>query len=46
VETNSIAAAHPFGYIKDEKVFLKSFLHFPEREIGVVKESETDSMRF
>ena len=31
---------HEFGYIQDQKVFLKGFLEYPDRQIGVVKESE------
>ncbi len=46
MKTNHIAAEHPFGYINDGKVHLKAFLHFPEREIGVVKESEADAILY
>ncbi len=35
-----------YGYIKDNKVFLKAFKDFPEREIGVVRESEEQSLQY
>lgn len=36
----------PYGYIKDDKVFLKGYYDFKDREIGVVRESEEESMRY
>jgi len=36
----------PFGYVKDGKIFLKGFLHFADREIGEVKESETETVQY
>lgn len=44
METNPIISENPFGYIKEGKVFLKPFLHFQEREIGVVKESQQEAI--
>ena len=35
-----------YGFIKDEKVFLKGFLEFPDREIGEVKGSEEESLKY
>ena len=35
-----------YGYIKDGKVYRKSFLDFPEREIGTVKESEEATIQY
>ncbi len=35
-----------YGYIKEGKVFRKAFLHFPDREIGEVKESEEQAMKY
>ncbi|MDW7695061.1 DUF349 domain-containing protein [Flammeovirgaceae bacterium SG7u.111] len=35
-----------FGYIKDDKVYLKGYLGFKDREIGVVRESDEESMRY
>jgi len=32
---------HPYGYIKENKVFLKGFLGQADRKIGEVKENET-----
>jgi len=37
---------HPFGYIKDSKVFLKGFLGRNDREIGEVKESESSTIQY
>ena len=35
-----------FGYVKDEKVFLKGYLEYPDREIGVVRESDEASLEY
>ncbi len=35
-----------YGYIKDGKVIRNSFLNFPEREIGEVKESDEEAIKF
>ena len=37
---------HPYGYIKDGKVFLKGFLGKPDREIGEVKEDEASTISY
>ncbi|NVJ86358.1 MAG: DUF349 domain-containing protein [Algoriphagus sp.] len=37
---------HPYGYIKDNKVFLKGFLGKPDREIGEVKEDEASTIAY
>ncbi|ERM82803.1 hypothetical protein P872_03855 [Rhodonellum psychrophilum GCM71 = DSM 17998] len=37
---------HPYGYIKDNKVFLKGFLNQPDRVIGEVKEDETSTLKY
>jgi hypothetical protein len=37
---------HPYGYIKDEKVYLKGFLGQEDRVIGEVKESETSTIQY
>jgi hypothetical protein len=37
---------HPFGYIKDGKVFLRGFLGRNDREIGEVKESESSTILY
>lgn len=37
---------HPFGYIKDGKVFLRGFLGRNDREIGEVKESESSTIQY
>lgn len=35
-----------FGYIKDGKVYLKGYFEFKDRELGVVRESDEESMRY
>lgn len=37
---------HPYGYIKDEKVYLKGFLGRNDREIGEVKEDEASTISY
>lgn len=37
---------HPYGYIKDNKVFLKGFLTQPDRIIGEVKEDEASTLKY
>ncbi|MFD2037203.1 DUF349 domain-containing protein [Belliella marina] len=37
---------HPYGYIKDNKVFLKGFLNQPDRVIGEVKEDEASTLKY
>ncbi|MCU0450898.1 MAG: DUF349 domain-containing protein [Bernardetiaceae bacterium] len=35
-----------YGYAKDGKVYLNAYMEFPVREIGVVKESEEQSLEY
>ena len=35
-----------FGYVKEDKVYLKGYLDFPDREIGVVRESDEASLQY
>ncbi|UJP65314.1 DUF349 domain-containing protein [Mongoliitalea daihaiensis] len=37
---------HPYGYIKDNKVYLKGFLNQPDRVIGEVKEDEGSTLKY
>lgn len=37
---------HSFGYINQDKIYLNAFLHFPERLIGQVKKSNTDTFLY
>lgn len=37
---------HPYCTIRDGKIFLNSFMDFPEREIGEVKESEDSTIKY
>jgi hypothetical protein len=39
-------AAHPFGYFNEGKIYLSSFLDYPDRLIGFIKKSETDTIRY
>ncbi len=40
------AMDHPYGYIKDNKVYLKGFLGNADREIGEVKEDEASTIAY
>jgi hypothetical protein len=35
-----------FGYIADDKVFLKGYLSYPDREIGIVRDSDEKSLQY
>lgn len=37
---------HPYGYIKDNKVYLRKFLNQPDRVIGEVKEDEASTIKY
>jgi hypothetical protein len=37
---------HPYGYIKDNKVYLREFLNQPARVIGEVKEDEASTIKY
>lgn len=37
---------HPYGFIREGKIYLKSYLNFPEREIGEVKDSEESTFKY
>lgn len=37
---------HSFGYIKDDNIYLNAFLHFQERKIGQVKNSNDETFRY
>jgi len=42
----NITHQHPYGYIAEDKVFLKGYLQFPDREIGIVKETPEKSIEY
>ena len=42
----SITMEHPYGYIKENKVYLKGFLNQEDRVIGEVKEDEESTIRY
>jgi hypothetical protein len=44
--TMNITYEHPYGYIAEGKVFLKSYMGFPDREIGVVKETNEAAIAY
>lgn len=45
--TNNIAREeHSFGYINENNIYLNPFLHFPERKIGQVKNSNSDTFNY
>ncbi|GAA4830285.1 DUF349 domain-containing protein [Algivirga pacifica] len=35
-----------YGYIQDDKVYLKGYYHFKDREIGVVRDSDEESLQY
>jgi len=37
---------NPYGFIKDGKIYRHAFLHYPEREIGEVRESEESTIKY
>ncbi|MDX2301981.1 MAG: DUF349 domain-containing protein [Microscillaceae bacterium] len=37
---------HEFGYVREEKIYLKGFLGFPDRQIGQVKETQEASIKY
>ncbi len=37
---------HPYGYIKNTKVYLRGFLGLADREIGEVKENEASTIKY
>jgi len=37
---------HPYGYIKDRKVYLKGFLDQEDRIIGEVKSDEASTIKY
>ncbi|WP_027003047.1 DUF349 domain-containing protein [Hugenholtzia roseola] len=44
--TKNLNNLNPYGYVKDGKVFLKGYLDLPDREIGVVRETEEASIQY
>lgn len=36
----------PYGYTNNDKVYLYAYMHFPERELGFVRESEEASIEY
>ncbi len=37
---------NPFGYVREGKVYLHAFLHFPERQIGEVKDTDEAALAY
>jgi hypothetical protein len=46
METLTSTALTTYGYAKDGKVFLKGYLDMADREIGVVRNSEDESLQY
>ena len=38
--------ARKYGYVQDNQVWLKPFMHFPARQVGEVKEVEDESLQY
>ena len=41
-----MAAEHEFGFIENEKVYLKPFLSYEQRELGEVKGTEEEAFKY
>lgn len=39
-------AQHEFGYVKDDKVFLKGYLTYPDRQIGEVRNTPAEALQY
>lgn len=37
---------HEFGYVKDDKVFLKGYLTYPDRQIGEVRNTPEEALQY
>ncbi|TAF34998.1 MAG: DUF349 domain-containing protein [Cytophagales bacterium] len=44
--TNTAMNHSAYGYVKDGNVYLKGYMNYPDRIVGVVKESEEASMAY
>lgn len=42
----NLTAQHPFGYVRDGKVFLKGYLDNPDRQIGEVRNTEAEAIQY
>jgi len=42
----NIQLEHEYGYVRDEGIYLKSFLDYPDRKIGQVKQSPEASLKY
>jgi hypothetical protein len=40
------ALSNQFGFCRDGKVFINAYLHFPEREIGFVRNTEAEALTY
>ncbi len=43
---NTVKTAAEYGYCKDGKVFLKGYLEYPDRLIGVVRNTEEEALQY
>ncbi|TAE16630.1 MAG: DUF349 domain-containing protein [Bacteroidetes bacterium] len=42
----NIQLKHEYGYVRDEEIYLKGFLDYPDRRIGQVKQSPEASLKY
>lgn len=42
----NIALQDEYGFVKDDKVYLKGYLEYPEREIGEVRRTEEEAVQY
>ena len=43
---NETQLTNPYGFIRDGKIYLKAYMHFPDRQIGEVKISEETAIQY
>lgn len=46
MEKTAIESAQDYGFVRDGKVYRKSFRDYPEKEIGLVKETEEAALEY
>ncbi len=42
----NLSAQHQFGYVRDNNVYLKGYLDFPDRQIGEVRNTEAEAIQY
>ena len=45
-ENQRLEEAKKFGFVRDQKVYLKPFRDYPERQLGEVKNKEDEALEY